>query len=161
MSPKIGFISSALRLTRRERELLACIVVEGASRQEIAARLRISPRTIKFHVQNLLKKWGTSSEIKMAIEYWRMQLDRRPPRSWPVIAADLESAGRSAELSVREDEVFRRIVEQGLGTKEIAADLRISERTVKFHTFNLLFKLGAPDRCKLAVSYWQSVLEMR
>ena len=49
------------------------------------------------------------------------------------------------ELTSREIEVLRMLAE-GLGNKEIAARLAISDHTVKFHISSILDKLGASSR---------------
>lgn len=43
------------KLTSREREVLECLV-GGESNKAIAARLRISPRTVEFHRANIMEK---------------------------------------------------------------------------------------------------------
>jgi two-component system response regulator FixJ len=43
------------KLTSREREVLECLV-SGESNKAIAARLRISPRTVEFHRANIMEK---------------------------------------------------------------------------------------------------------
>lgn len=53
----------------------------------------------------------------------------------------------SSPLSGREIEVLR-LVAQGLANKEIAAQLGLSEPTVKTYIVRLLAKLGAPDRTR-------------
>jgi NarL family two-component system response regulator YdfI len=63
------------------------------------------------------------------------------------------AAGRSAiepqelveSLTVREREVLQ-MISEGLGNKQIAARLKISEHTVKFHVASILGKLGASTR---------------
>ncbi len=48
-------------------------------------------------------------------------------------------------LTAREGDVLQ-MLSQGLGNKEIAARLKISEHTVKFHVASILGKLGASTR---------------
>ena len=50
-------------------------------------------------------------------------------------------------LTPREREVLR-LLASGLGNKEIAAKLRISEHTAKFHVASILGKLGAASRAE-------------
>ena len=47
----------ALALSRRERDILD-LLVDNLSNKEIAARLNVSLRTVKFHVSRLLAKYG-------------------------------------------------------------------------------------------------------
>ncbi|WP_425144745.1 response regulator [Deinococcus sp.] len=53
-------------------------------------------------------------------------------------------------LTERETEVLR-LIADGLGNKEIAAQLEISVSTVKFHIQDILQKLSATDRTQAAV----------
>jgi DNA-binding NarL/FixJ family response regulator len=50
-------------LTVREREVLQCMV-DGLSRAEIAARLRVSGNTVRTHTQNLMAKLGVHSTLE-------------------------------------------------------------------------------------------------
>jgi DNA-binding NarL/FixJ family response regulator len=50
-------------------------------------------------------------------------------------------------LSPRETEILRMIAE-GLGNKEIASKLNISDHTVKFHISSIFAKLGAANRAE-------------
>ena len=52
-----------LALTEREREVLA-LMVEGLNNTQIAARLTVSPSTIKSHVSNILAKLGVASRTE-------------------------------------------------------------------------------------------------
>lgn len=54
-------------LTRREREILR-LVATGLSTKAIAERLRVSPATIRNHVQNILAKLDVHSRIQ-AVAY--------------------------------------------------------------------------------------------
>jgi len=49
------------------------------------------------------------------------------------------------QLTSRENEVLR-LLADGLGNKEIAVKLSISEHTIKFHIHSILGKLGAASR---------------
>lgn len=69
------------------------------------------------------------------------------PRGLPSPSTRLGTAGGLHEeaLTPREHEVIAMLAE-GLGNKEIAWRLRISEHTVKFHVASILSKLGAASR---------------
>jgi DNA-binding NarL/FixJ family response regulator len=58
---------------------------------------------------------------------------------------------RQAKLTPREQEVLRAIA-AGRSNREIAAQLYLSENTVKYHVHSILEKLALPDR-KAAVDY--------
>ena len=66
-----------------------------------------------------------------------------------VIATNLGSPLDPSDriLTPRETEVLRMIAD-GLGNKEIAARLGISDHTVKFHISAILAKLGASNRAE-------------
>jgi len=55
-------------------------------------------------------------------------------------------------LSIRESEILQ-LVSHGRSTKEIAADLAISESTVNWHVSNVLSKLGASTRAEAVALY--------
>jgi DNA-binding NarL/FixJ family response regulator len=70
-----------------------------------------------------------------------------------------EAAGTRAapSLTPRERAVLERMA-RGLGNKQIAATLGISERTVKFHVSSLFTKLGAANRTEAVIRATQAGL---
>ena len=50
-------------LTVREREVLR-LIAEGLSNQELAARLHLSPQTVKVHTRNIYSKLGVASRTQ-------------------------------------------------------------------------------------------------
>jgi DNA-binding NarL/FixJ family response regulator len=65
------------RLTKREREVMR-MVAEGASTKEIAARLKISPKTAQVHRDNLRQKLAlrsTAAMVRYAIKHKLVRLD--------------------------------------------------------------------------------------
>jgi len=60
-------------------------------------------------------------------------------------AKDITTEELTEELTAREEQVLR-LVSIGLGNKEIAARLAISDHTVKFHISSILGKLNAASR---------------
>ncbi|MGV9928519.1 protein kinase domain-containing protein [Nocardia rhamnosiphila] len=56
---------SEVPLTKREREVMN-LIAEGMTNKAIAARLAISPRTARGHVENILTKLGFNSRAQIA-----------------------------------------------------------------------------------------------
>jgi DNA-binding NarL/FixJ family response regulator len=64
------------RLSRREKEVLEALL-ENLSNKEIAVKLHMSERTAKFHVSNLLAKYGVRRRADLILLTYT-QLDRPP-----------------------------------------------------------------------------------
>ena len=60
-------LSHVNRVTSREREVLEA-VLDNLSNKEIAGRLHISERTVKFHVSNLLAKFGVENRRGLLLQ---------------------------------------------------------------------------------------------
>jgi NarL family two-component system response regulator LiaR len=73
------------------------------------------------------------------------------------VTSPTQSHDPAAELTARELEVLH-LVAQGRSNAEIAAELVITERTVKAHVSNLLGKLHLSDRTQVAVFAWREGL---
>lgn len=60
-----------VELTPKERLVHDLLVFEGLTDGEMAERLGMTERAIKFHVQNLLQKTLAPDRFKMAVAFWR------------------------------------------------------------------------------------------
>ena len=72
-------LQAPIDLTEREWEVLQ-LVAEGHSNKRIADKLVISPRTVKFHLDNVYAKLGVNTRTEAAI--WALRrgsIDRQPP----------------------------------------------------------------------------------
>ena len=67
-------LGSGVRVSRREQEVLDGILKHNTNK-EIAKRLNVSERTVKFHVSSLLSKFGVNDRMALTRE---VQLGRTP-----------------------------------------------------------------------------------
>ncbi len=87
----------------------------------------------------------------------------------PVVASKLlrqvsqqsQTGGQIEALTPREQEVLH-LLARGLQNKEIASQLIISERTVKFHVSSIMSKLGAGNRTEaVTIAAQQGLIELQ
>jgi DNA-binding NarL/FixJ family response regulator len=89
-----------------------------------------------YLLKNLLRK-----ELLETIRLVHAGQKRIPPE----VASELAEHATDESLSEREVQVLR-LISAGNANKEVAAQLSITEETVKGHVKNILSKLGANDR---------------
>jgi DNA-binding NarL/FixJ family response regulator len=92
-------------------------------------------------------KGATASEIVQAIRAVAGGGSYLTPRVAARVVAQVNAPRRSGTLSERERQVLR-LVARGRSNKQIARDLAITERTVKFHMTSIFNKLGADNRAQ-------------
>lgn len=117
---------------------------------------------LKLGVKGLLaygqaeKQWQDALPLVAAGGYWvpRSVLSRFVESIVGTRKAAISRNRTPGTLSRREREVLEPLL-QNLSNKEIASQLNISERTVKFHVSNLLAKHGVRRRADLIVMRFQ------
>jgi DNA-binding NarL/FixJ family response regulator len=98
-------------------------------------------RALKGGARAYLLKGLLRKELLETIRAVHAGLRRMPPE----IAAEIAEHATGDSLTSREIDVLR-LIAGGNANKEIAAQLSITEETVKGHVKNILSKLGANDR---------------
>lgn len=68
-------LGSGVRISPREQEVLDGILQRLANK-EIASKLNVSERTVKFHVSSLLAKFGVADRVALSRE---VAMGRMPP----------------------------------------------------------------------------------
>jgi two-component system, NarL family, response regulator YdfI len=108
-------------------------------------------RALRGGVKGILPRNGSSEEIVWAIQAAKAGLFLLDKDTAQVLTPRFgsepfpERTQLIEELTEREIEILRKLAE-GLGNKQIASGLAISEHTVKFHISSILDKLGASTR---------------
>jgi DNA-binding NarL/FixJ family response regulator len=119
-------------------------LADGPSPAWVAAALRAG-------VNAIISREADPEELRLALEAMDAGLVLLHPTSAGLLGSrglaklDLREEGELEHLTAREREVLR-LISDGLGNKQIAARLGVSEHTVKFHTSSILGKLGAGSR---------------
>jgi len=103
---------------------------------------------IRAGARGYLLKGASVPEIAQAIRVVHAGGSALEPRVAAKLMAEVRTPRSAAPLlTAREQEVLR-LVAQGLPNKQIARQLSISERTVKFHLTSVLRKLDADNRAQ-------------
>jgi DNA-binding CsgD family transcriptional regulator len=71
-------LGAGVKVSRREQEVLDC-VLQGCANKEIASKLNVAERTVKFHVSSLLAKFGVSDRVALSREASLSRMPALPP----------------------------------------------------------------------------------
>lgn len=141
-----------------DESLLAAIQSGGALVNSSLMILTEDPESLAVDVlgsglRAILPRYATPEEIIAAIQAAATGLVALHPDIFDSMLSRIRP-GQQSELdpsdqilTPREIEVLRMIAE-GLGNKEIASKLSISDHTVKFHISSIFAKLGASNRAE-------------
>jgi DNA-binding CsgD family transcriptional regulator len=94
-------LGAGVKVSRREQEVLDCIL-QSLSNKEIAGKLNVAERTVKFHVSSLLAKFGVADRVALSRE---ASLGRMPaiPASGQISAESLFGFPVRGHQAVAED----------------------------------------------------------
>jgi len=102
-------------------------------------------RALRAGVRGILPRNLSATTMHVALEAVAQGLTVLETSDHSLRGNDGEAAEFVEPLTARERDVLEMLA-QGRGNREIAAQLRISEHTVKFHVASILGKLGAATR---------------
>lgn len=136
-------------------ELFDSLEGNGLARQtavllllEQATAIRVN-RAIQLGIRGVLPADVAPAQLLSAVSAVAQGLLVLQPGEQALAAASTQSRNGEPELfeplTPREKEVLQMLA-SGLGNKQIAARLKISEHTAKFHVASILGKLGASSR---------------
>ena len=111
-------LGSGVKVSRREQDVLDGIL-QNLANKEIASRLHVSERTVKFHVSSLLAKFGVSDRVALSREVSLSRMPNSFAGSEPPPVALFGHPIRNSEESGRKTEpppVSRRSVENSRAT---------------------------------------------
>ena len=136
--PKMGGVEAIRQIRMRFPEARVVVLTTYDGDEDIF-------RALQAGAKGYLLKGMPFEELLRTIE----AVHSGRSRIAPPVAEKLAERVSGQELTAREISVLERIV-AGRANKEIAADLFISEATVKTHVNSLLGKLGVTDRTQAA-----------
>jgi DNA-binding NarL/FixJ family response regulator len=103
---------------------------------------------IRAGARGYLLKGASAEEIARGIRTVQAGGSYLEPRVASRVMAEVSSPRRNASTLSERERVVLRLVAEGQPTKQIAVNLSISERTVKFHVNSIFHKLGADNRAQ-------------
>ena len=146
--PEMDGVTAAREIHTQYPDVQIVVLSSFGEEEHLKAALRAG-------VAGYLLKDLSPDELARGIrEAHRGETPLAPQVAKKLIEAARESRGEEsaeiASLSAREREVLA-LLGQGLTNNEIAKELSISDKTVKFHVSNILSRLGLDDRTQAAL----------
>ena len=130
-------ICDQVKVTPREQQVLN-LLVKGCSNMEIGRQLRVSPRTIKYHLRMLFLRAGILDGRK------RVKLARYVHKGESAVMPSCKGlTPKESQISI--------LVWEGLTNREIGEVVGISEQVVKNCLRRAFDKLGVWSRLELAM----------
>jgi NarL family two-component system response regulator YdfI len=142
--PAVEELFESLQATGIARDTPVILLLPEASSSAVSQALRLGVRGILLALPEPRQLSATIEAVvrDLVVLGSESSAPMRPATGRSTLADEL-----TEPLTPREREVLR-LLASGLGNKEIAAKLKISEHTAKFHVASILGKLGAASRAE-------------
>jgi two-component system NarL family response regulator len=137
--PEVSGVEAIIALRREAPDCRVIVVTTFDTDEDIY-------RALQAGAKSYLLKETTADELRATIR----AVARGETPLPPTVAQRLAARMSRPTLTTRECDMVRFLV-RGFSNKEIAAEFRITEDTVKGHLKNLFVKLGVKDRTQAAV----------
>ena len=144
-SPEIEVVAGGADVVIAEDEPPPALADSTAAVIVLSDEPQWSAEALRSGVRAVLPRELTAAEMVAAVEAAAAGLVVLHPRDLEAMLPAVQPARAIEALSPREIEVLGMMAE-GISNKEIAARLRISEHTVKFHVASIMGKLHAGTR---------------
>jgi DNA-binding NarL/FixJ family response regulator len=118
------------------------LVVQGLSNEEIAERLGLTPRTVKYRISGILETTGHTNRVGLIAAHGQAHTGKKKVDGL-----------RHALAGERQAAVYDLLV-TGTSGPQIAKKLGITPRTVKFHMSSILERTGMSSHSKLVAAHW-------
>lgn len=139
-----------LRVLDREGSRVASVVLTGSdSQMDYLQVVRLGARGLVLKADNPNKLFSAVREVASG-ELWFPPDIAQGVLNAMAGESKTEKTGNIGRLSERERQIAQ-LVANGMRNRDIAAELKISENTVKRHLQSIFDKTGARDRLELAV----------
>jgi DNA-binding NarL/FixJ family response regulator len=139
-----------LKVLDREGSRVASVVLTGSdSQMDYLQAVRLGARGLVLKADDPLKLFSAIRSVATG-ELWFPPEIAQGVLNAMAGESRTEKTGNISRLSERERQIAQ-LVANGLRNRDIAAELNISENTVKRHLQSIFDKTGARDRLELAV----------
>lgn len=141
--PELNGIEATRRIKAQDANIsVLMLTVSGSDKDLIEA--------VKAGARGYLLKSSESSEVINAIRRIAAGETVLPPDIVTRVLDELTDPTPSAQPLTKRETGILKLIARGMGNKEIAAELHISENTVKTHVRHILEKLGLNNRAEAA-----------
>lgn len=129
--------------TEREQDVLRELM-DTETQEEVADRLGLSPRTVHYHINSLLRKARVKSQKRLLVEAIRLRY------IYPFAGRGKPKSYYEWDVTEREKTILKAMLDFET-QEEVAKAIGISPRTLRTHLRNLLRKARVQSQKRLLI----------